>query len=237
MHFSSTHSRPRRARRVRARLMLVTALLVSASQGPVIAKEYVRWVDENGVVHIGHSVPPEYKDQEVETLNDQGVVTGKVPRAPTADERAQMEMEAEIEAARAELSRRQAEYRENLFKSYATVGDLEAYHRSRMDALYYRESMNDRKVRELREKLRELMGQAKEFNFPYSAESSLPAVPEELLVELQATNQALGERQADAENLRRKLIEQERKFESDLEIYRKYAASGSIAQDRAGASR
>lgn len=211
-------------------------LLACVLTNGAVAKEYKRWVDENGVTHIGDSVPPEYKDKEIESLNDQGVVTGKTPRAPTAEELARQKMEAEREAARAALAERQAEYRDNLFRSYATIGDLEAYHESRMEALYYRQSINDHKVRELRDELRSLMTKAREFNFPYSPQSALPPMPEDLLLDLQVANQALSERQEDAENLRRKLIEQERRFESDLEIYREFATPDALRQTSTGAS-
>lgn len=211
-------------------------LLACVLGGAASAKEYVRWVDENGVIHIEESLPPEEKDRESETLNDQGVVTGKVPRAPTEEELAEQRKKAERDAARAALTKRQAEYRDNLFRSYATIGDLRSYHKSRMEALYYRQSVNDHKVRELRDELRSLMDKAREFNFPYSSESSLPPMPSDLLLDLQVANQALSERQEDAETLRRKLIEQERRFESDLEIYQEFASPDALRQTRAGAS-
>lgn len=235
MLLTRSHHRPRQ-HPAPTRLLLLCASVLLTVQGIANAKEYVRWVDENGQIHIGHSVPPQYKDQAVETLNDQGVVTDKMPRAPTPEELKQIQLEAERQATREALAQRQAQYRDNLLKSYATIADLEAFHKSRMDSLYFRQSINDHKVSQLRNTLGQLMTEAKEFNFPYAPDSVLPAIPDDLLLQLQAASQAMRERQEDAETLRRKLLEQESKFESDLDIFRKHAPAEALAQGAAEAA-
>ncbi|MEO0975045.1 MAG: DUF4124 domain-containing protein [Pseudomonadota bacterium] len=229
---TTTPTRPRHWASVWCVLLSVGVLVNTAAS----AKEFHRWVDENGVVHISDSLPPGYEDLENELLNERGVVKKRVPRAPTEEERRQLERLAAEQAAALEQQEREQEYVSKLFKSYATVDELELVHRSRMDALYLRQSRNDHRVRELRDSLRELMTEAKEYNFPYSAESSLPPIPDDLLAQLMTTNESLNERNLDAEILRRKLIEQERRFEADLEIYRQFSRGDSIARGGASAS-
>ena len=38
------------------------------------------WVDKDGVVHFGDTVPPEYAEQAHQELNEQGVTVRELPR-------------------------------------------------------------------------------------------------------------------------------------------------------------
>jgi hypothetical protein len=51
--------------------LLATGMLLSS--GDIAAKVY-RWVDENGEVHYSESLPPNYKDQGHDVLNERGIV-------------------------------------------------------------------------------------------------------------------------------------------------------------------
>lgn len=57
-------------------LILVTAALAvcAAWTSPAQGKVY-RWVDENGVVHFGDAIPPEYSRERHEVVDDRGVRT------------------------------------------------------------------------------------------------------------------------------------------------------------------
>ncbi|NND44312.1 MAG: DUF4124 domain-containing protein [Xanthomonadales bacterium] len=61
---------------VRPVLILLCAGLATA---PIAFAENVyRWTDENGKVHYGRTLPPEYANKPYEILNDQGVVIERV---------------------------------------------------------------------------------------------------------------------------------------------------------------
>jgi hypothetical protein len=61
-----------------------------------------KWVDENGVVHYGTSVPPEYVDREHSELNERGIEVKRVERAMTPEE---IQREQALAALRAEQER------------------------------------------------------------------------------------------------------------------------------------
>ena len=70
-----------------------------------MADSFYRWVDEDGVVHYGDSVPPEYSKQERQIVNDYGVEIDRLAREKTA-----AELSAEQEALALEQEKqRQAE--------------------------------------------------------------------------------------------------------------------------------
>ena len=66
-----------------------------------------RWVDDDGVVHYGDHVPPQYASRNRDLLNTQGVTVGSEIGALTNEERAEIARIAAIdEQARQEYGRR-----------------------------------------------------------------------------------------------------------------------------------
>ncbi len=61
----------RRIKPVTITLALSGLLLAS----PLPAQEVYRWVDENGEVHYSETLPPDFKDQGHDVLNERGIVT------------------------------------------------------------------------------------------------------------------------------------------------------------------
>lgn len=77
-----------------------------------------RWVDKNGVVHIGDVVPPEYASQGQAELNPQGVSVRETPRQLTPAELAAAQQNA------AEIAKRKQ--RDSfLLSTYSDVRDIE----------------------------------------------------------------------------------------------------------------
>lgn len=73
-------------------LLAIAALVVAAWASPAAAGKVYRWVDENGVVHFGDAIPPEYSRQRHEVLNSSGarvtVHEEKIePETPVRDDR------------------------------------------------------------------------------------------------------------------------------------------------------
>jgi hypothetical protein len=70
--------------------ILLPALLLTLAAGMADAqsqkgqKKVYRWVDKNGQVHYGDSVPAEYADQDRDVLNRQGVTASLSPALPAS---------------------------------------------------------------------------------------------------------------------------------------------------------
>ena len=62
------------------------ALATLLVAGAAVAETVYRWVDENGVVHFGDAIPPEYAEQEKLILNEQGVTVGRIAGKATEEE-------------------------------------------------------------------------------------------------------------------------------------------------------
>jgi len=85
-----------------------------------------RWVDEQGRVHYGDSIPPQYASQGHSELNGQGRVTKHVGRAPSSAEARQQRERA---AARAEAEEHEARERQRhdnaLLATFTSVRDID----------------------------------------------------------------------------------------------------------------
>lgn len=55
-----------------------------------------RWVDEDGIIHYGDSIPPEYRDLPKERLNDQGVAVEELEGKKTEEQLEQERRERDI---------------------------------------------------------------------------------------------------------------------------------------------
>ena len=79
---------------------------------PNVEQRLYKWTDNNGVVHYGDKIPPEYADRDRDVLNDQGVRVGfEEGEVTEAEERAvleQREARAEDEPASTEPRSRAA---------------------------------------------------------------------------------------------------------------------------------
>jgi len=71
--------------RLQITFLLIAGVFLAANAS---AADVYRWVDENGEVHYSSSLPPDFKDQGHDVLNERGIVTDEnqslTPPAPEA---------------------------------------------------------------------------------------------------------------------------------------------------------
>ncbi len=199
--------------------MATSVALVAASLGAA-ERNIRRWVDENGVVHLGDAPPPEAAGQGAVILNRQGVPVREIPRQLTPEEAAAEKKRLEEE------SRRKAQD-SFLLTTYTKVGDIE---RARDDQLALIDShielargsmaSNEERLASLRQR----MG-----NFrPYSQSANARRVPDALANE---AVHALAERRATQEVLeghQRRRADTSAKFEADIARYKELINRPSI---------
>ncbi len=69
-------------------------ILTGWSQDSAAGQVY-RWIDSEGAVHYGDSIPPEYSKRDRDILNEHGIKIGMLPREPTEEELANALLAAE----------------------------------------------------------------------------------------------------------------------------------------------
>ena len=94
-----------------------------------------RWVDNEGLVHFGDSIPAEYMDLERQIVNEYGVTVGVLRAKRTGEEIAENKRQEKIEVERAIQNRMD----EALLATYLSVDEI-VLHRDRRVELFLTQS-------------------------------------------------------------------------------------------------
>ena len=178
-----------------------------------------RWVDKNGVVQYGDSIPPEYANADRDVLNRQGVRVGFEEGEITPEERAVLNQrqadEDQRRQAQLEVSRRD----HMLLQAYSTVSDIEELRDRRLELLESQIKVTELYLTNLRKRLVGLQEEASDFK-PYTTRSDAPQIPANLALDISRTTgsiniyeQTLSRTRADQRALRTS-------FDNDIERFR-----------------
>jgi hypothetical protein len=175
-----------------------------------------RWVDEQGVVHYGDNIPPQYASQDRTILNSQGVEVGHLDAQKTPEE--------EAAAARTRNAlMKQRQHDAFLVSTYTSVKDIEALRDARLDQLKIQRAAAEQYVESLRVRLASLQSRALSYS-PYADRQDSRPLPDDLaenlvrtLNELRVQSGALATNGAEETVLRQQ-------FQADIERYRELHA-------------
>ena len=171
-----------------------------------------RWVDDQGVVHYGDHVPPEYTGKERAILNSRGVEVGhqdaqKSAEQITADERTRA------------AAIKQKEHDSFLITTYTSVKDIEALRDMRLTQLKAQGAAAEQYVESLQSRLATLQARAILYK-PYSSRPDARRMPDDLaenlvrtVKELRVQSSAYAANGAAESQLRSQ-------FQADIERYR-----------------
>lgn len=140
-----------------SRLLLSLALIALAVSAQAAFK---KWVDENGVVHYGTSIPPEYAQKGHTQINERGIEIGHVERAKTRDEVAR---ERELERLRAEQLKLEQEQRARdrvLLQLFRTEDDLLMVRDGKLQQVDAQIGLKQKQLDRLKQRLTKLQAQA-----------------------------------------------------------------------------
>ena len=204
----------RRAERAIASVLLTAVALsacaaaAAADKGPVA----YRWVDDQGVVHYGDSIPPQYAEKEHQMLNRQGVEVGHSEAQKT-----QEQLDAEARAHEQEL--KQQQHDTFLITTYTSVKDIEALRDVRLDQLQGQRIAAEQYVDNLHSRLLALQSRAKLFR-PYNSRNDARRLPDDLAEDLVRTLNEMRTQSNALANKNQEVLTVRSQFQSDIERYR-----------------
>jgi Domain of unknown function (DUF4124) len=171
-----------------------------------------RWVDEQGVVHYGDHIPPQYASKERAVLNSQGVEVGHLE--------AQKSPEQAAEAARErEAQMKQRQHDAFLITTYTSVKDIEALRDLRLDQLRGQRAAAEQYTESLRTRLATLQTRALNFQ-PYSSRPDARRMPDDLAENLVRTVNELKAQDLDLSVKTQEEATLRAQFQADIERYR-----------------
>ena len=171
-----------------------------------------KWTDDQGVVHYGDSIPPQYAEKAHETLNKQGVAVGHSEAQKSPEELAAAAREHEGLL-------KQQQHDTFLITTYTSVKDIESLRDVRLDQLQGQRNAAEIYVENLKSRLVALEERAKRFR-PYNANPGARRMPDDLAEDLVHTlNEMRTQRNAlTAKNEEVSAVRAQ--FDGDIERYR-----------------
>ena len=198
-------------------ILVVVAAIALPSIGS--AQKTYKWTDENGVVHYGDKVPPEYANRDRELLNDQGVHVGSEEGEITPEEAAAAQ--ARDAAAEADRNAREeiARHDRMLLNAYTSVADIEDLRNARLELLESRAKLTEVYLGNLRKRLVDLQAEASRFK-PYSTNENAQQIPENLALDLSRTTASIALYEQTLARTRADQAATKESFEKDITRFR-----------------
>ncbi|HEY5644143.1 MAG TPA: DUF4124 domain-containing protein [Woeseiaceae bacterium] len=199
------------------RIFIITAaLVVFCSQAMARDEQIYKWVDEDGNVFYGDSVPPEYAERPKEVLNDQGVAVEALQGKKTAE---QIEQER-IETARREEIDRQRRADLALLATYLSVEEIQMHRDRRVELFQAQSRVTELYLRNLERRLENLRLEARKFR-PYSDDPSAPMIEDDLAMDLRLTKETIARHERNLEKYQsdeQQIIE---RFDDDIARFKR----------------
>ena len=177
-------------------------------------KKLYRWVDKNGQVHYGDSVPAEYAEQDRDILNKQGVAVSREEGTITPEEAAAKA--AEDKAARDEQKRKLRD--RVLLQTYQSTKELETLRDNRLDLVDAQLTIQEQSLSNLRAQRKQIERQASRFA-PMNQEAGAPPMPDEVIADLERSANDIQTQEANLERRRQERENIRLTFEADIKRY------------------
>jgi hypothetical protein len=195
---------------------LVPLLLLGLLSGPALAQKLYKWVDANGQVHYGDSVPPEYASQDREVLNSRGMEVGREQGAETPDEARAREEEQK----RAKAAQEQAQHDRMLLQTYQNVGEIEMLRQRRIELIDSQITLQEQSLANLKAKHADQVQRASRFQ-PVNTDPKAPPMPEGMADDIQRAESDIKTQEINLEKRRKERTSVNAQFDADVARFKK----------------
>jgi len=171
-------------------MLTLTLLLLGPLASGATETRVFKWVDKDGMVHYGHTIPARYAELPKEVLNDHGVTIANLEGKKSAEQ---------IEADRIENERRitvdlQKRADRALLATYLSIEEI-LMHRDRRIELFQAQSrVTELYLSNLERRLETLQADASNFK-PYSQNPDAPMIDDNLAENLRSTKVTIARHQ------------------------------------------
>jgi hypothetical protein len=192
----------------------VLAILLPFAAGAQDTKVY-RWVDADGIVHYGDSIPAMYAEFPKEVLNDHGVTVENLAGKKTAEQ---------LEADRIANERRVAQELQQradqaLLATYLTVEEILMHRDRRVELLQAQSKVTELYLSNISRRLETLREDSAMFK-PYSEESDAPMIPEDLAADLRRSKETIKRHQRNLKKFQADEAQILARFDGDISRFK-----------------
>jgi len=175
-------------------LLLLTVPVLALAGGQ---QKLYRWVDPDGIVHYGDSIPAEYRDLPKEVVNDYGVAVDHLEGKKTPEQ-----LEAErLEQERTQKIELQRRADQALLATYLSVEEILMHRDRRVELFQAQARVTELYLRNLDRRLEKLRADAANFQ-PYSEDPDAPMIDDDLADELRKTKEIIQRHERNLEKFK-----------------------------------
>lgn len=195
-------------------LLLLTPLVAEAGVQSDDLRVY-KWIDENGLVHYGDSIPARYAELPKEVLNTHGVIVGNLAGKKT---------EEQLEAERLENKRRvaaalQLRADRALLATYLSIEEI-LMHRDRRVELFQAQSrVTELYLLNLERRLDLLRTKASIYK-PYNEDPDAPMIDSNLADDLRSTKNTIARHERNLERFQAGELQIIARFDGDVSRFK-----------------
>lgn len=153
-----------------------------------------KWVDADGNVYYGDSVPPEFAERPKQVLNDHGVTVQQLEGKKTAEQLEQERIENERRVAQ-ELQMRADRA---LLATYLSVEEIEMHRDRRVELFQAQSRVTELYLKNLERRLDALRSEASRYQ-PYSEDPDAPMIDDGLAADLRKTKDTIARHERNLE--------------------------------------
>jgi hypothetical protein len=198
--------------------MLLTAatllMLMQAALGAEEQKLY-RWVDKDGNVHYGDSIPAEYAEVDKQVVNEHGV-TVAIMRGKKSDEELAAEKRADELRAERELRRRQDQA---LLATYLSIDEIIMHRDRRVELFQAQARVTELYLRNLQRRLKSLQQEASRF-VPYSEDPDAPMIDPALAADIATTTDTIARHEQNLQRFHKDEQNIVARFDGDIDRFK-----------------
>lgn len=175
-----------------------------------------RWVDREGLVHFGDSIPAEYTDLERQIINEYGVTVGVLRAKRTDEEIAEDKRQEKIAIEQAIQNRMD----DALLATYLSVDEI-VLHRDRRVELFLAQSrVTELYLTNLKRRLDSLQEEASRYR-PYSDDPDAETIDPDLAGDISTTEDTIQRHQANLEQFQDDTMAVVDRFDGDINRFKK----------------
>jgi hypothetical protein len=197
---------------------MITGVLIALASLTALGGEterVYRWVDEEGQVHYGDSIPPEYSDLPKQVLNEHAVTVDHLD-GRKSEEQLAAEQQARDLAMQQELQLRADKA---LLATYLSVEEI-IMHRDRRIELFQAQSrVTELYLRNLERRLSKLKRDAAKYR-PYSDDPDAPLISEDLVADINETQDTIERHQQNLLKFQEEERQMVARFEGDINRFK-----------------
>jgi len=195
-----------------------TLLFLCLSAGSATAQnaqKLYRWVDGEGVVHYGDSIPAEFSEFERQIVNEHGITVGVLHAKKTEEEIAE-DMRLEQLARDRELQRRADQA---LLATYLSVDEI-LMHRDRRVELFQAQSrVTELYLRNLQRRMDALRDEASGYR-PYSDDPDAPMIDPDLADDMSTTKDTISRHEQNLQRFQQDEQSIVARFDGDIDRFK-----------------